>query len=331
MSHGNSLVKNRALEKKEAHRSREEIQELRQRIISLCNDGSTSEQICDVLSLKASYVYTHIHQLVKDNLIAPRRRKNSAGCQDLNGERPQIIIKMVKEGRSLKEIGDVLSVTRERARQLVKEIKALHGQEVFRITDPFYGTKEVARELGVSRDLIVRVLLDIRAKPDEDGKNSTRTCRAFVITGKELQEIREHSRLVGICQICGKAFNKKDRGGRSVTCSNSCCQKMRFRRRKALFSEGTKNILFLPWHKELKMAIQKCRPNKNEHWVNVGKACLVSGLSRMQIHWLGRRGIVVTKLDPVNKWRDGRSVALYPLSIVRLAGEIYRKNQKTKK
>jgi excisionase family DNA binding protein len=211
-----------------------ERQEREEQIIKLCGDGYSTKAIAGSLGLSVGTVAKWIHRLTEEGRT--EYRWSRATYHNIQSKRVQTIISMQKQRATLEEIGHVLGVTRERARQLIKNVTAEHGKEVFEPGCPLRTTHEAAGELGVSYSVIYYLC-----------RRGEVTCRrrghTYLIDEAEVEKLRTHSVITQKrpCVICCRLFATG--GTKAIICSEMC-YKVRLLQKKEGIREQKTNARF---------------------------------------------------------------------------------------
>lgn len=300
--------------------SDEERQEREEQIIRLREEGHSNEAIAEALGLSISATMSWVCVLLAEGLIARRQgsgfQRDDATWRDVSSERVQIIIRLKKQRATLEEIGTVLGVTRERARQLIKKIAAEHGEDVFNLDEPLWTIQEAAEELGVNAGVIISLC-----------QQEEISYRRRSLSQDSMEALKRHPRITGerICATCKKTFiHTPGQYGGHIVCSDKCLEELdRVRREECLAKEPTLDSL-AGWRRELWQRLQLHKPPKKEKWLTLSEACTATGLSKMQVGWIGLRRIVTIHRDPSRIARKtGEPMALYAASEMEIARQVY--------
>lgn len=307
-------------------------------IIFLYREGKEIKEIASHLHLRLTIVQSRINQLIDADFLEPRPRRRLphkplgpttislwrqiSDLYDLNTDRVQLVLALMRRRATLQEIGDVLGVTRQRAEQIQKKILAIHGPEVVG-TPELLTLREVAENLGLTPHKLLWLAQEIGLSLPQG------SCRNYLVPPEMIEHLqRAHiESQQGTCVICRKPFTKTNK--RSLLCLSPKCrhtwhdqQRLRY-----MNSPPTESDL-RGWHKNLFQLLQKTPVKKDEEWIGLSEACAVSGLSKMQLSWLATRRIVTTISSPKKQRR--KSKTRYARSQVLLAGRVYQDFLETK-
>lgn len=233
---------------------------------------------------------------------------------DINCDRVKTIVSLVNRAATLKEIGEVLDVTRERVRQLIGEVISIHGGAVFEKKDErekkVWTISEAASELGVSRYTVARLC---RTGVVVLERRSTSELSAFVIDEENLAQLRLHRFVTGqrTCEICGDGFVVERRSWARKVCDKESCLKKRSVRRRAVCADKETILQSVRgWHKEVFLALTAGSFSEKAGLLALGLAAKCAGISNMQLSWLRKRNMVSVREDLTRTWRE-RPVTLY--------------------
>jgi len=299
-----------------------ERQERDSKIIEMYQEGKTNEEIASALGLTGEYVKILIRKLVDKGSLTAREFKSNSKWTDLNDSRVKIVIEMMKEKKVFREIALTLGVKYQWIQFVVVRLKRIHGDSIFESDNHLFTLLEGAEELGISDSRLRKIItLDSEIQASRRGG---RGCGLYLIEQEQLDALRNHPGVLGkwVCSCCGDAFVRKYK---NIFCSEACRILMRSKRRDELISQSDNPEVFLQWHKDFIEILKTKKPNKKERWVGICEAEKNCRLTKMQIGWLGLRGIVKTEPNPKRNWR-GEPAKLYPLSVLKLAGRIYQKS-----
>ena len=129
------------------------------------------------------------------------------------------------------------------------------------------------------------------------------------------------------CVVCGKIFVHTWGQNAKRTCSPACAKERHRLRNEELRSGGEGK--HLGWHRELAAALQDRALAQDEQWLAISEAAKKSGLSMMQIIWLGTRSMIHVRGDTRRRWGN-RPVRLYAASELDIAKKVYEEWKKRK-
>lgn len=271
-----------------------------------------------------------------DGLRRKRDYHVLAFWRNLNDERTQRIIAMVKEGATLEEIGQALgSVTKQYIHELLANIQRAHGSEVFGIEAPLFNTSEVAQLLKAPQYLIIKLC---KEKIIPSVHRATKRGK-YLLNAQSIEVLRVHPLVTGkkICRICGKLFVLPKSQRHRTLCFRPKCKSVYYRQRRAILCKQvpTADSLF-GWHSDLWQQLRHRRFPQSEKWIGFHNACCQTGLSKMQLRWLRSRmgDIIATQPDP-KRTRNGKPYLLYAASQMEIVRKVYaawqRKQKRRKK
>lgn len=113
--------------------TRKKNDELKDQIIKLRKNDYSKKEIAHELKCSVGVIGRAASELVAEGKIMPFSRGRKAGYAfwyNLADNRAQTIIKMVKEGATLREIGNALGCTHEWVRQIIDQMRETHGEVI---------------------------------------------------------------------------------------------------------------------------------------------------------------------------------------------------------
>lgn len=293
-----------------------------EQIIRLRANGYSNKAIAEAIGLSMRHVSKRTSRLIKEGRTKPRRARVST-WQDVNNERVQTIIAMKKQRATLEEIGNALGLTRERARQLINRIVAVHGPAVFETDSPLWTAKEVALKLGVSTKTITRLCTrgEVSSRRRGYARKST-----YLLGRAELEKLERHPTITRerVCSECGQHFVITPSERIRTVCSDEC-HKEKKQHIWAGYAHKTPTLDSLTgWHKDLWRKLQNYTLPNNEEWIAIGEAVRRTGLNRIQLFWLRHRKLVTTRPDPTRiAWRTGKPIMLFAVSEMEIARQAF--------
>ncbi len=304
--------------------SYEKREKCEEQIIKLRGEGFSNEDIAELLEMSKSTVSMWTHQLIEDGRTEHRWGKKGT-CWDIKNWRVETIISMTKEKNTLQEIGNVLKVTRERARQLIKIIITKHGKEVFGIDNPLLTTRKVADILGVLPEVIKRLCNSGEVVCRHRGVNNK---GAYLINKAELEKLKIHPAITHerLCEVCGEMFVYKYNQGSRKACSDKCIKELGCRKLAAYADQEPTLDSLNGWHKDLWQKLQDYLPPESEEYIGLKEAYRRTGLSIMQLVWLRHRNIVTSHPHPSKKW-GGRPTMMYVVGEMEIARQVFEAYQ----
>lgn len=244
----------------------------------------------------------------------------------LENERVNLVISLVKEGKTLEEIGKILSITRERARQIIEKIRRIHGDEVFAVDEKErpLSTKQVAELLNLPIYSVVILFKDGIIPFYCRGKNSARRVRkADAEAAKSNPVVQRMQKRETVCIVCRKTFVLEQTGWAKKICSLAC-KKSRDKALSSLrISKPPDESNLRTWKKVLWTKLQSRDLPKNETWISLAEARRRTGLSHMQLIWLRTRKIVKTRPHATRSWRQIKPVSTFASSEMEIVREVY--------
>ncbi|TSC97045.1 MAG: hypothetical protein CEN88_209 [Candidatus Berkelbacteria bacterium Licking1014_2] len=273
--------------------------------------------------------------------IKVKKPKKRVDTYDWDNERVRTVVSMIRTGGTLKEIGEVLGITRERIRQVLEKIIERHRRKkVYGNVKLVYTTKEAAKKLKVSVGRIERACLKICSKkqvsdyywkqPDEDIK----TRKPYSISPEGMKFLRHYLKTdrQRTCVICGRKFTHPTKGKKRIVCppsqSPQCSRERRHQTQNTPIDDQSAKHLS-PWHRDLWEKLQQTNPPlpEQERWLTFSSALKeASPLTQMQLYYLGYRFI---DTRPHTGSADGKpkghSKIEYSASQLKIAAQVYLK------
>ena len=267
------------------------------------SDGFKEQQIADALGIALSTLKIHVKGSLIDEGKIPDKRLGTSWT-DLSNEAVKKLIDMHNRGMTLQYIGNFFGFTREYARIIIKDIRAVHGDEVLR-KEELYTVPQAAKCLQCTKGRLRQVLEEIKCPK--------KGVMAYLITHETLNQLRNFltSRQKKVCPLCSKEFQCRCM---SETYCKECKKRENFsflrrehhNRNPRFFQEG--------WIKAVNEALQKQQIPPNEQWLRPCMAEKRAGITSMQLNFLKTRGVVVTQNHPTRKNKIGNPVSLYSAS-----------------
>ena len=313
-------------------RARSRVREFKRRefedkIKPLYEDGILIKDIAARLGFSIGTIRIYLHRMVERGIIVKRDDPRTS-VTSLDSQRVKTIVSMVKKRATLQEIGDVLGLTRERARQLIVKIKKIHGQVVFGTDEKLYSVTEAANALGLTKTRLEEICACANV-PARYRSVASQHDRLF--NEVDLEAIRRYidNTYSRTCVVCNKAFNAVYREHKkSVTCSRECTKK--FATTRAYYYYGRsfdiKNAR-QEWRRELYKKLQEHTIPANDQWLTRARAVKQSGLTMMQLEYLRLRSLIECRQHPTKRFR-GKPVCTFSASQMALIyNEVSRHNQ----
>ncbi len=118
-------------------------------IMRLRKQGRSNEEIVEETGFSPSYVSRVVAKLLQAGKIKRRSPALTPSTwRDLDDERVQTLIQMIKQRATLREIGDALGCSHERVRQVMCILREEYGEKIFAPEKPSWTTGEAAKLLG---------------------------------------------------------------------------------------------------------------------------------------------------------------------------------------
>lgn len=293
-------------------------------IIRLRGEGLANKAIAEALELSLGVVTVTASKLIKAGRLDAKKRGPQPHSDEVNQKREEDIIRLKKQRATLEKIGNTLGVTKQRAEQLIKKVVAKYGEDVFSPDESLWTVSEAAKELSVER-VVVFSLCQQEEIPCQRRGLSDRC--GYMLSQEGMDALKRHLRVTGkrVCVACKKIFIRvPGKFGGRVVCSDKCLpERYRVRRKEYLAREPTLDSLN-GWHRELWQLLQSRQPQEEEQWLTLSEAKELTGLTKMQVIWLGLRRIVTIHRDPSRiATRTGKSQALYATSEMEIARQAY--------
>lgn len=231
----------------------------------------------------------------------------------LCGRRLEAVAQAIKENWTLQDLGNALDITRERARQIKNEYLSRHGEPDGAVRCSTIW--EIAKSSGLTRRRIMRAATSL-------GLAYIRGLNTTVVDSDNVQDViaaaRDSMVNRNACSICGDRLS----GQRKSLCGKRSCI-FEYRRRSHSRSSATNALDGRDCEARLIAKRISERPPANGKWAGLVEAERITGLSRMQIVWLGNRSAVRTRDSHTRNWR-GRPCVDYCLADLRVAAQIKR-------
>lgn len=220
--------------------------------------------------------------------------------------RDALVAELRRRGQTLRAISRVLGVTSERVRQILIRAAA-DGYEVAPSVR-LYTLAAAARELGVGEQLLLATVR--RLWPDDPircpkqgslGRGHAGQCRlagGARLTEHDLEPIRaELSRTASYCRVCGVELPRT--GNRRAACLEHRAEHYHRLRERVRASPATpaNTAPGSTTHIAAKI-LEGVAPDPDSGYYQFVEVVRLTGLSRMQVHWLGLRRVLATTGDP---------------------------------
>lgn len=241
-----------------------------------------------------------------------------------SGARLESIVNLLRAHHTQACIGKRFGVRRQAINAQLQYWSAILGKDglcvelIFTLTD-------LAQELGIAT-LQVRQLCAGSA----DLCSSLPCCRPIFFTAVQTAAVCElyrqsthpkvepkHER----CVYCNQLFVPKPSGTRKklVCYDNNCRRRHNAEARDRTVMAGS---TVQGWHVWLVEELRAAPIPADDRWVALSEARRCTGLTNIQLIWLARRAILVTRPHPTKLWR-GRPVATYAMSQLTLVKIVY--------
>jgi DNA-binding CsgD family transcriptional regulator len=258
--------------------------------------GIIAADIAKVLNISLSKVNTIVYSSSEIMPIISRTRKL----------RDEKIVQMFNEGKTYKDIGKALDVTKQRVEQILLRLKdklktGTTLVEIAEATNLSYPTVKRYVAIGVIKPSFIR------------GSSSK---RYYFDMPETLKAIEEYRTRPIVCETCPKILNTT----KKRFCEDCSVQ------RQADHHNGVIKSKFTGWRQTVKQLIGSRPVKDEEEWIPLAEAGRISGLSKMQLIWLRSHGAVHTKNSEHPRWRKQK---LFALSEVSLAGIVAKNNLET--
>ena len=162
---------------------RKEISEQEEEIIKLRNKGLRNQAIAKTLNLPIQTVGNIAHELIQAGRI--NRLRRGPEPSSTSSERTATIIRLKRQRKTLEEIGEAMSVTRERARQLSRKIALQRGEGVFTSDPLFWTAAEAAKKLKVPLHVITNLCASGEIKSQ---RRSEKTASQYLIPTAKMEK-----------------------------------------------------------------------------------------------------------------------------------------------
>lgn len=247
-------------------------------------------------------------------------RGHISSVDDFCSDRVQTIIRLRKEGHSLRQMAAVLGVTAQCIEQLIAKIERRHDVDLSCDSSGFVTLAEAARKLK---------LIGVRAKTlaRRCGVLTEKRFGKWFIPTAKLPVMRRAYRSLfrPRCVICGAKFPKQHRWIVKY-CSGRCRYVGQQKHRKKL--DGVRPPIedMAPWHRTLLQLFERRTPPKREQWLPLSQAVHRADATSMQLNWLRMRGFLRCRPHPTRVWRDGKPVHMYAASELDLVRKAKQKH-----
>lgn len=310
-----------------------EKQSRKEYVLELRQRGCRNQEIAGKLGLSISTVAATTTELIRDGKIESiRGNEHLATWKKLTSERVQTIITLRRQRATNEEIGSVLGITRERARQLIKKITETHGEQILEPQERLWTTTEAAELMGMR---LRRVSLLCR-KGEVPYRLRVGEKQTYLLDKEGIEALRHYPQLgrERVCIICEQPFTPKH--SQQKTCSPKCRVSQRARRCQSYYrqvsqKEPTSDNL-RGWVKKVWERLHLRKQHENEAWLTFSQALQRAEVKKIQLSWLRRRKIVSTQPGPINNF--GRATFHYAASEMDIVRQVYqkwlKKQQKTK-
>ena len=293
-----------------------ERQQREEQIIALRQQGFTLQEISEMLMLNLGSLGVMHRRLVAEGKLQ-RTWHRQACTKALSKQRIETITVLKKQRATLEKIGDVLTVTRERARQLINKLEAKEGSVVFTPNELLLTSAEAAAEVGVSQQT-VSILCAKGEIPCRRRGNHSRS--DYILDHAGLEALKQY--VTGTCCVCGTKFTYDKKRRLAKTCSKKCQNQRITQRRQGDVAPEEDLDSLQGWHRELWLKLQKHTIPPDEHWLRWKEALEKSGISVTQLWYLRRRKILFMQPHPTIQW-DEKPLMMYAGSEVELVREVY--------
>jgi hypothetical protein len=245
------------------------------------------------------------------------KRPHLAGVADFHSDRVQTIVRLRKEGKSLRQIGKTLGVTGQRVHQLIGKIERRYDVKLRHDSGGFVSVQGAARRLGIT--LGIATPLARRC-----GLLTQKRLGRWLIPEAALPVIRAayESSFLLRCVVCGAALPPRCRSYCPGRCRYVGSRKRWKQRAGILPAIETMS----PWHRTLFQLLQKRKAPKREQWLTVTEAVQRAGVTRAQMHFLRIRRYLQCRPHPTRLWRDGSPVHMYAASEIDLVRKAKQKH-----
>lgn len=295
---------------------------LEEKVLALRNQGCRNHEIADKLQIPYAKVSYIAHRLIASGRIQPITNF----WRDLSNERTQLIIAMAKDKTTLEQIGETLGgFTREYARVVIKRMKRVHGEEIFKperqTLTPTNAAHILHTTLSVFKNLCEQAGIPLI-------KRGRRTCLIDLADVEKLRFLLEGQR-TRKCVVCKQAFSTFTR---RTICDQNRCRRERNRLRRFVVASIDS---LTNWRRDLLLKLKGHRIPDNEKWLTEGEACQLTGLHRQRLIYLRSRKLLQTRRHPSRRWKGNQMIALFARSELQILKRVYdtwcRKQKRRKK
>lgn len=288
-------------------------------IANLRKKGLTSKQIARTLSITQGAVEHTAHMLLNNGSVdrlprGPKQQQRKSNKKKKRGRKPPFwhnlntslskkIISMRKRRETLDDIGKALGgKTKQWAQQIIRDMKALHGEEIFlpAPAEKLYTCAEAALEIPCSWHILRTLCESGEISFMRRGRG-----KGYLLTQQSIDQLREHPAITGekTCVVCGETFICPPSYPGTKTCSPTCRDvRKNAVRLERMNSTPTLDTL-LGWRKVVFQQLLHHKTPKCEEWITIREAAVMTGLTQSQIRLLKNRHIVSASPHPSRTWR----------------------------
>jgi hypothetical protein len=301
-------------------------------ITQLHEEGVPYRVIADRLGLGVDATCARIRRLIAAGQLLSRKRGRPVcvpwyeRTDAISLRRRHVVIVHIQQRATNRTLGKALSLTKQRASQLMRDIRRNTTEEERAVICPrWLLAEEAACVAGVCHE-IVRTLC---RSGDIPALNRTKPgrCSTYVLSPDAVKALLEHPRVTGIrsCIECGLEFRRRVLAASQQLCSRAC----RKQRRVRLHMGESDASALRGWHRDLYRALRALTRTSDCKWLTMMAAARHAGISGTQLHWLAVKGLIETRLHATKRWR-GRPVTIYPVHELDVVRAVYARHLKKK-
>lgn len=226
-----------------------------------------------------------------------------------NRERDAVLKSARDTGTPLTKVAEVLGITRERARQLMRRYERENGLQS--TARQHVSVNQAAELVGIG-PYRFRRLLDAHT----DFTTANRVWRG--VTPEDIEAVRkadaQETAHIAVCVVCGIRIPRKGYGCIPRYCGQLCRNTVRVRKQGGVSIKPSKPAPDeCKVYGELVAAINRRGVVDPGGWLTLGEASSLLGVSSMRVTYLGKRKIVRTRESPDRVWH-GRPQTEYAAS-----------------
>ena len=292
-------------------------QEREKAVLEKRNEGLVNEEIASTLGITKTLVIYIVRRLIKNGRCASRQNEGPSIYRP-DTTRGQLVIRMRKDGMTLREIGMRLGITYERVQQIIKKMSSRYGEELFKPDKPRFTIRNASVALGIPVNTLTHLCR----------RNELPHCRLgkgrLFLTEESLNALIAHPHFAyeqRTCAVCGALFETRVKSAQRC-CGTQCYSRFRYR------NSGKSSLT--GWRRMAQERIAGHTVPENETWLAFSAAHHRAGISKMQLDWLALHRAVTVRPHPTKRaHRNGRPMRLFAASEMDLIRETRNAERRT--